>query len=726
MRADHMTLSDRIKGFPVPLKKTLRGILVGLLGALLALVLWLSGFLDIFEAKTWDWRHRLLAEAGRASDEIALILLDQNSLDWAGEEMALSWPWPRELYAPIIDFCGRAGVKSLAFDVLYLEPSTYGVYDDEIFGESIEDFGRFVGTVFLGRDTGDAREWPAEVPVPDLEIDGLELWLEGAGAQSLVFPRASFPIPEMALSAHSLANVQLRPDQDGIYRRGSLFQMFDGKAVPSMALAAYSAAKQEKTQVRVSAGTLSVDGYPIPIDSEGHAILRYRGPSGTHSAYSAAAIIQSELRLQDGEKPPVDPKELEGRHVLFGFTAPGLFDLRSSPVSGVYPGVEIHATMLDNLLSRDFMAEVPLGSTILLLLFVAFFAGVLGSLVSGGLQNTLLYAVVIALPPAAGLLVFNLGFWLPLVVMELAAVITLVGTGVVNYSTEGKQKRYIQGAFKQYLSPAVIEQLIAHPERLKLGGERRVLSIFFSDLEGFTSISEGLSPEELTSLLNEYLTAMTDIIQEEGGTVDKYEGDAIIAFWNAPLDLADHAPRAVRSALRCQQKLGQMRPAFRERIGKDMYMRIGLNTGPAVVGNMGSHNRFDYTMLGDAVNLAARLEGINKQFKTYTMISQATLDQCGGAFPVRELSRVAVVGRKEAVRVYEPMLQEEYEGKADLLPLFGEGLAAFYDGRFEEAQERFSGIADRDPPASCYLEKCRELAADPPAEWAGVWVMTSK
>ncbi len=230
---------------------------------------------------------------------------------------------------------------------------------------------------------------------------------------------------------------------------------------------------------------------------------------------------------------------------------------------------------------------------------------------------------------------------------------------MVNYSTEGRQKRYIKNAFKQYLSPAVIEQLISHPERLKLGGERRELSIFFSDLQGFTSISEGLSPEELTALLNEYLSAMTDIIQEEGGTVDKFEGDAIIAFWNAPLDLDDHALRAVRSALRCQESLARMRPAFRERVGKDLYMRIGINTGPAVVGNMGSHSRFDYTVLGDAVNLAARLEGINKQFKTYTMISQATLEQMADAFPVRELSRVAVVGRKEPVTVYEPMFEEE-------------------------------------------------------------------
>ncbi|HUV08549.1 MAG TPA: adenylate/guanylate cyclase domain-containing protein, partial [Spirochaetia bacterium] len=330
------------------------------------------------------------------------------------------------------------------------------------------------------------------------------------------------------------------------------------------------------------------------------------------------------------------------------------------------------------------------------------------------------------LGPAISLLFFSWGTWFPLMGIETAIIVTLVGAGLVNYATEGRQKRYIKSAFKQYLSPDVIEQLIAHPEQLKLGGERRELSIFFSDLQGFTTISEGLSPEELTTLLNDYLTAMTDIIQEEGGTVDKYEGDAIIAFWNAPLEQEDHALRAVRAALRCQAKLEEMRPAFRERVGKDLFMRIGMNTGPAVVGNMGSHNRFDYTMLGDAVNLAARLEGINKQFGTYTMISQSTNSGMVGAYPVRELSRVAVVGRKEPVTVFEPMLPQKHEKMQRILPVFSEGLEAFYKGEFSSAEKCFVRVAGEDPAASRYLDKCRELLADPPQEWMGVWVMTSK
>jgi adenylate cyclase len=315
---------------------------------------------------------------------------------------------------------------------------------------------------------------------------------------------------------------------------------------------------------------------------------------------------------------------------------------------------------------------------------------------------------------------------LPLIVQETSVVLTIACAQVVNYATEGRQKRFIKNAFSQYLSPAVIDQLIQHPDRLKLGGERRVLSIFFSDLQGFTSISEGLAPEDLTALLNDYLTAMTDIIIEEGGTVDKYEGDAIIAFWNAPLEVPDHAVRIVRASLRCQKKLAEMRPAFRERIGKDMFMRIGVNTGPAVVGNLGSHTRFDYTMLGDAVNLAARLEGVNKQFGTYTMISESTKEMMGNAYAIRELARVAVVGRKEPVVVYEPMYSEEYEARRETLETFGKGLNLFYQGQFEQAGEIFSTVKSLDPAAAAYEEKCSTLAGSSPENWQGVWVMTSK
>lgn len=708
------------------MKKLLLGLLAGAIGFALALALWIPGWFDLWEGKTWDWRVNLLARPGPATGKVRLILLDQNSLDWGKTENGLSWPWPREMYNPILDFCRRQGAKAVVFDVLFTEPSGYGVDDDRSFGTAIRNGPPFVGAVFLGDKTGAENQWPPSLPPQELKIDGLDPWLKQTPAGRILSPRALFPVHEIAVSSRVLADTHLDPDRDNVYRRVRPFRIFDGRTVPSPAFGAYLAA-HPGTPVSISEETLRIGDRHVPIDERGRALLNFRGASGTHQAYSAAAVIQSELRLRQGERPTIEGADLfKDCYVFFGFSAPGLFDLRPAPVSGVYPGVEIHATALDNLLSGDFMRQVSAPPLLALTLLISLLAGVATARASGIGKSLMVYGFFILLPVVACLIAYRNGFWLPLVVQEVGVGVTLLSAGVIYYTTEGRQKLFIKNAFKQYLSPAVIEELIQYPERLKLGGERRVISIFFSDLEGFTGISEGLEPEALTALLNDYLSAMTDIIYEEGGTVDKYEGDAIIAFWNAPLPLPDHAARCVRSALRCQAKLAEMRPAIRERIGKDLRMRIGMNSGPAVVGNLGSKTRFDYTMLGDAVNLAARLEGINKQFGTYTIISQATLDLTAGAFPVRELSRVAVVGRKEPVTIYEPISPAEYETRRDDLAIFAGGLEKFYEGRFPEAETIFDSIKDRDRAAASYAEKCRSLIVQPPEGWEGVWVITTK
>ena len=297
---------------------------------------------------------------------------------------------------------------------------------------------------------------------------------------------------------------------------------------------------------------------------------------------------------------------------------------------------------------------------------------------------------------------------------------------------EGKRRKeeaaklQIKGAFQQYVAPEVINEILKDPEKLKLGGEKKELTIFFSDLQGFTSISEGMDPESLTAFLNDYLSEMTDIIHAEGGTIDKYEGDAIVAFWNAPLDVDEHAVRAVRAALRCQAGLTNMQLNIPQHIGKDLRMRIGIHTGPAVVGNMGSHTRFDYTVIGDAVNLASRLEGANKQFGTYTMISEASRELLQDQFATRELARLNVVGRSQAVVVFEPMFPEEYEHKKDNLKTFHQGLSLFYNGEFKSALKTFSSIQKIDPAAATYATRCRTFIDNPPSHWQGVWVMETK
>ena len=708
------------------MRKMLQGLAAGGIGFALALGLWMPGWLEAWEAKAWDWQVNLLAAPGRATDKIRLILLDQNSLDWGKKENALGWPWPREVYNLILDFCRRQGAKAVFFDVLFTEPSHFGVSDDRSFAEAIKAGPPFVGSVFLSDADGAGGKWPAFLPGPKFTIDGLGPWLEKTGAGAGGPSKGVFPIQEVAANSRVLADTRLNPDPDNVYRRVKLLSLFDGRILPSPALGAFLASAAD-APLKIVPGALIAGDHRVPIDEKGRALLNFRGPSGTHRAYSAAAVIQSELRIRDGGRPVIEGEDLfRDCYVFFGFSAPGLFDLRPTPVSGIYPGVEIYATSLDNLLSDDFMRTVPKAPLLALTLLLTLFTGIGTARVSGIGKTLLVYGFFLLLPGLSAAAAYRAGFWLPLVVQEVGVAVTLLSAGLIYYTTEGRQKLFIKNAFKQYLSPAVIEELIRHPERLKLGGERRELSIFFSDLEGFTGISEGLEPEELTALLNDYLSAMTGIIHEEGGTVDKYEGDAIIAFWNAHLPQPDHAGRCVRAALRCQETLAGMRPAFRERIGKDLRMRIGINSGPAVVGNMGSHTRFDYTMLGDAVNLASRLEGINKEFGTYTVISQATLELLAGAFPVRELSRVSVVGRREPVTIHEPMFAAEYASRSEELRIFARGLEEFYQGRFDKAEIIFAGLGDRDRAALAYAGKCRSLIERPPERWTGVWVVTSK
>jgi len=706
-------------------KKIAQGILIGILAASASLAAASAGLLEWLEGPSWDWRVRAAARPGPATDQVRLILIDQKSLDWAEETNRLSWPWPREIYATLLSFCRRSGAKAVAFDLVFSEPSKWGVEDDEAFGQAIEQTGGVAAALFLSRAQGSALEWPPGVPEQPFRVAGLDEFLAGPKGKALALEKAAFPVPEVASRAAVLANVSGGLDADAVVRRVFPFRFFAGRFVPSLGLAPFLAA-HPGVLVELEDRRLRVGALSIPLDENGSAILRYRGPTQTHRAVNAAAVIQSELRLAEGQGPLVDPAFFRDRYVFVGTTAPGLLDLKPTPVGSVYPGVEIHATLLDNLLSGDFLRETGRGFKVLTVLFCGLVAAVFGRLCRTGLQSGLAFVLVLPLPVLAGLAGYRAGFWVEVAAPEAASVLSLVAAMVVNYATEGRQRRFLKNAFRHYLSPAVIDRLMREPGKLTLGGETRELTILFSDIQGFTGISEKLGPEQLTAFLNAYLTAMTDIILEEGGTLDKYEGDAIIAFWNAPLEQPDHAVRAVRAALRCRSKLAQMRPDLEERFGVSVHARIGINTGPVVVGNLGSEQRFDYTFIGDAGNVASRLEGINKQFGTEILLSEATFARLGGSFPAREISRVRVVGRNEPVRVFEPLLPEERNRLQTVIDRFARGLEMYYGGRFSEAFGVFSEIAGEDAPARIYARRCMDLTLNPPEAWDGVWRMTEK
>jgi len=692
--------------------KYLRGTVIGLVTGVTALLVWQLGWLESWEAPTWTWRARFFAQREIPSSQVKLILLDQASLDWGQRENAWGWPWPREVYGAISAFCKRGGARALALDLLFTEPSVYGVADDQAMGQALSAGPPVVLAVLPG---GSRNAWPEYMPRPDLKID---LPVLGASGNLL------FPVLEVASGVTAVGHVVGTPDADGVFRRISPFCRFDGVSIPALGLAVWLAKCAEPTPVTVSAGQLRVGNKIVPLDRRGNAILRFRGRGGLPQAVSAAAVIQSELRLQAGETPSLSPETFKDCYVFVACSAPALLDLRPVPVNPKCPGAVLHATFVDNLFTDSFIADATVPLVILGVVVTAIAAAV--SLTYGGKwwQAGPLSIVWLGVPMVVGFAAYARGWWWPVAAHEMASALGLVGALTMNYWAEGRQKAFIKQAFRHYLSGEVIEKILRNPKHLQLGGEKRELTIMFTDLAGFSTFSEKLGPVELTALLNDYLSEMTDIILGEGGTLDKYEGDAIIAFWNAPLEQSDHAVRACRAALRCQRRLAELREAYQERIGAALRMRVGLNTGEVVVGNMGSRKRFNYTILGDAANLASRLEGANKAFGTEIMVSGSTWRLASAEFSGRKLADLRVVGRKTAVVVYE-LTGFASDASIAGYDVFAAGLVRFCEGNFAGARETFEQLPD-DPAARNYARRCAELCAHPPESWDGVWGLTEK
>ncbi len=702
----------RIKWFHVLLHSTT--------GILVAVLLWFSGLLIGVEGKTYDLRASLMAKPSPNSDSIVLVVVDQASIDWVADNIGIGWPWPRELFASVITNCIRRGAESVGFDILFTENSTFGVHDDIKLKNAMLQTGNFaLGSIFPSNISGNYQKWPDTIPIPKYNNH----FAKEALSIFPSYPYATFPVPELITEGIVLANVQHESDNDGIYRKVHPFVIFDQVPLPALGLGVYLAGNPD-ARLDFESGEFILNNRTVPLDDSGKVLLNFRGPGGTYKRISAASLIRNEFQLLNEEIDKDDIQDdLNGKYVLFGYTAPGLHDLRPSPTDGAYPGVEINATILDNILTDDFIKPVNTFQTILRIVIFTLFATFILSFTSKKTVQVAAAFCMAILPVAIAFLLYRFGYDFKMIPIQIS-VITGTSISIAHrYFVVGSQEKFIRHSFKHYLSPVVIDQLIHNPDRLKLGGERKELTLFFSDLEGFTRISEGLEPEDLINLLNEYLTAMTDIILEEEGTVDKFEGDAIIAFWNAPLDIDNHAEKAVRTALRCQNKLDELYPYFLEQYGKRLRMRIGINTGFAVAGNMGSSRRFDYSVLGDAVNLAARLEGANKYYGTYTMISSATYEQLGNDFCCRELGKIRVVGRREPVIVYEPL---SYEKATEIDPYFSQGLALFYEGKFQNAFDCFNVKAKQDPAARAYCKKCKELIGKEIEKWTGILELDSK
>jgi len=414
-------------------------------------------------------------------------------------------------------------------------------------------------------------------------------------------------------------------------------------------------------------------------------------------------------------------------------TAPGLYDLKPTAVTAVSPGAYVHGILLSNLLNGDHLREVG-GKWKYSLMFL------LGSILGYAIlvnvsfwKNMLIFLLFMLGWPAFSLaLFFTQDSWIGFLSYVIAFFIVFGMTSTYSYNTEGKRRKVIRQLFSCYMSEVLVKELESNPQKARLGGDRRFITIFFSDLANFTTLSERFEPERIVSLLNEYFTEMSQVILDSQGVIDKYQGDGIMAFWGAPISLEDHAARACLAALECQVRMNKINESLGREGIPPLSMRIGLHSGDAVVGNMGSAQRFDYTIIGDNVNLASRLEGVNKQFGTKVIISETTTLHAGDRIEARELDLIAVKGKEKPIRIYE-LLGEKgtlTEERKKWKLLYEEALRSYWAKNFAGARRLFAQVLEINPedhPAAVLLKRCEDLQDNAPAaDWDGVFRFKQK
>jgi len=474
----------------------------------------------------------------------------------------------------------------------------------------------------------------------------------------------------------------------------------------------------------------------IPLTPYNTHIITFFGPKKTPFTYYSYYDIMED-RIQGS---------LEGKVFVVGSTAPSMFDLIHAPLDKVYPGVEIHASLFNSFLSNHFVTRLSDFQNLLILLAVGILIGFVGYMLKPLFGAIITIFSILAYLIVAMTVFDSTALWIEVARPILTIILTFTAIMAYRYITEEKDKKFLQSTFKAYLSPELIDQMYKEKQSPQLGGDEGVRTAYFTDIQSFSTFSEKLgSPTRLVELLNEYLTAMTDILLNHYGTLDKYEGDAIIAFYGAPMPMEDHAQQACYTALAMQSKLGELRRKWASegdkwpRIVHEMRMRIGINTGPITTGNMGSAVRMNYTMMGDAVNLAARLESAAKQYGVYSMFSQFTYDLVKNDVEARQVDKIQVVGKSEPVVVYELMAKKGdlTEDQIKMLEDYKRGLELFYDQQWDAAIDILSQSEKMEPyreisvkgmsPSKKIIGYCEQFKANPPGnDWDGTIRLTSK
>jgi adenylate cyclase len=665
------------------------------------------------------------AEGTPDHPEIAIMMITDESLKWAEKVTGKGWPWPRDMFGFMYRASALGKAKGIFFDLLTHVDKENGAPTESEWASDIKKAPpSWLAVPFVDepQESADKR--------PDLDklLEKYAVQLDSDGSVELpdLYKSVFLPRPLIAEVVAGVSDVSTPRDKDGILRDYRLLTRFRGRIYPSFALAALMVREKAKS-VQIRNGILTVGSISFPVQKGATLRLKFYP---RFQFLPASAVIAGLWSIEDDKKvTSFNPTNVEDRVVMIGTDAAALFDLKVTPVTEVMPGTEIHATALRNILQKEYMQDVPLAVTLLLLVAVslatALITRVTSAAVGGGLSAVLLLGY-----GGFAVALFSAHWIVSMVVPIVAIVLAYAATSAVNFLHEGRQRLQTRRIFSQYLSAKVVDKILKHTDALHLEGERKPLTIFFMDFAGFTAMSEKLDPTELVKLISEYHNEAAEEIFRTEGTLDKFIGDAIMAYWNDPIEQPDHALRACLSAVGAQKKLLKMAQIMKERGLPEMSARIGLNTGVATVGNMGAKTHVNYTLIGDEVNLASRLEGVNKEFGTKVIISEATYLPAKEHLDVRELALIKVKGKKLPVRIYEliGLKGEASPERLETVRKFEAALAEFRGRKFHKAWELFLSMAQKgDHAAEVYVGLCESYMNEPPhPEWDGSYQMEHK
>ena len=680
------------------------------------------GFIETLELKSQDFRFHLFADNFIPSDDVVIIAIDQNSLD-RFEEMAVSWPLPREIYGLVTDYLSNEGARSVVFDIIFNSReierlNISGAKSDNAFARSIESSGR-VSLALIGQDfvtgSGSALEISARI--------------NGAGeSERISFPdfrSLSGPIELFRTKFTHYGITNFHSDRDGISRRLPLLYTLNDRKYLNLALSAYAVGRsdervpQDKLNITVSAAHLNVGSVRIPVSDKGEFLICWYGAGGPGRTFEYFSIHDVVVSALNPEEPLIPEGSFDGKYVLIGATAPGLWDLKPTPFTSEtpYPGVEIYATLVSNFLQEHFVSEADSWQlrSLLALLFMLELFVVLRYRINFG---TVLLGLLIIGWTAASALVFTESLVMLPVAAPIGSFLAIFITGTsVSYFHEARSREHLRSMFNRYLSEDVISQLLDDDSGLVLGGEEVEGTVLFVDIVGFTNLVERLSPKETVGILNSYFGESAEAILDNSGLLDKFTGDGLMAIFGVPLSTPEHARQACLSALICREV------GIEGKKDKEPTSRIGIHSGKMIVGNIGTTRRTDYTAIGDVVNTASRLEGLNKAYSTRVMISEESKNLAGDEFAFRDLDVVRVKGKEQPMRIFEliDLTENVSKNEAEWDRNFQNAVKVYRERGYERAQKLFLELTEfsaaeydgRIVISAAYADRCEQLKENP-------------